>query len=267
MTIIETRYGNLHYNIQGTGEPVVLIRGLGRWSAHWCGWDQLLSKHMTVITFDSRGLGQTTIPIRPWNTVRDLGDDISAILKQEQIERAHLVGTSLGGQIALEFAITYPDMTKSITPIAASVGRSGHSRISSAAIRLLLTSAHKPHKFYPELARLLTSPHSPEKVRKELATEWMTIDKAYAQPQIAVINQLVAALRFRHWERLNTIRCPVHIIAGNDDLFVPRGNSLYLHQKIPESLLSLVDKAGHEPHVDQPSVMTQLVTDFISEHS
>ncbi len=267
MAFAKTPHGKIHYTIKGQGDVVVLIRGLGRWSVHWHGWDHELAKEFKVITFDSKGLGYSTSPMRPWHSIKEIAEDIASILKHERIQAAHVIGTSLGGMTALEFALSYPELTKSITVIAASIGRSGHMRISRAAAKMLILAPRQMKNIYPELARLLTSPASPDHLRLKLASEWAAEDEKYRKPIFPVIGQLIAAFRFRHWERLAQITSPAHIIAGKDDLFVPLGNSLFLHKKMPGSQLTEVDHAGHEPHVDQPTVMTKVVSEFIKKHS
>ncbi len=266
MAFAKTRYGKIHYTVKGEGPVVVLVRGLGRWSVHWYGWDIELAKSFKVITFDSKGLGSSTVPMRPWHTMKELTEDVAAILKHERIDSAHIIGTSLGGKIALEFALTHSPMAKSITVIAASIGGSGHTRISGAAAKMLIEAPWKLGKIYPELARLLTSPSSPDELRAKLARDWLAEDKKHRKPTFTVIGQLLAAWRFRNWERLSKIRCPVHVITGKDDLFVPRGNSLFLHEKIPGSTFTEVEKAGHEPHIDQPEAMAKVVAQFIKKH-
>jgi 3-oxoadipate enol-lactonase len=266
MRFAKTPHGKIHYRIKGDGIPLVLIRGLGRWSAHWCGWDDMLAQKFKVISLDNRGLGLTTSPMRFWHTLEDLAKDIAVILKQERISSAHIVGTSLGGMISLVFAMRHPEMTASLNVIAASVGRSGHPRISMRASKMLASAPILGDKLYDELAVLLTSPKTSDAARQKLAKEWREEDRQYKQPVTAVIAQLIAALRFRKWEHLETIKCPTQIIVGTDDLFVPKGNSLFLHSTIPGSKLTELADAGHEPHLDQPEAMTDLVSRFITDN-
>lgn len=263
MRFAKTPHGKIHYHIKGEGPPLLIIRGLGRWSAHWHGWDEMLSKFFKVIALDNRGLGLTTTPMRPWNSLGDLANDAAAILKQERIDSAHILGTSLGGMVSLVFAMQHPEMTSSLNVIAASIGRSGHPRISLRAAKMLASAPVLGEKIYGELAILLTSPSTPDAVRQKLAKDWIEEDKKYRQPVFAVIAQLFAVMRFRKWERLAEIKCPTQIIVGSDDLFVPRGNSLFLHSVIPNSKLVELPSAGHEPHVDQPAKMTETIRSFI----
>ena len=266
MPFAKTPHGKIHYNVIGEGEPVVLIRGLGRWSAHWHGWDHQLAKFCKVITYDNKGLGFSTSPMRPWHTTRELAADIALILKHERIDCAHIVGTSLGGMVAVDFALEHPELTKSLSVIAASIGRSGHMRISMRAAKLLISAPLKRSGIYNELAYLLTSPATADHVKQKLALEWRAEDGKFKQPIFTVFAQLLAAFRFRHWERLVNIKCPTQVIVGKDDLFVPRGNSLFLHNKISGSAFVEIPDAGHEPHIDQPETSTKIIRDFVESH-
>jgi 3-oxoadipate enol-lactonase len=266
MAFVKTKHGKVHYQVQGEGPCVVLVRGLGRWSAHWNGWDALLAKTCKVITFDNKGLGQTTTPMRLWHSLTSLADDIYLILRHERIETAHVVGTSLGGMVAAEFALRHPKMTESITMIGSSIGRSGHFRISTRAAKLLVVAPIKKLAIYDELANLLTAPKTPTAVKDRLAHDWRKEDSKVKQPLSTVLAQLIAALRFRDWEKLQDIRCPAMVIVGRQDQFVPRGNSLFLHEKMPGSQLIEIEDAGHEPHVDKPEVLAQIVSEFVFCH-
>jgi 3-oxoadipate enol-lactonase len=266
MAFVKTPHGKIHYTVKGNGPCVVLVRGLGRWSIHWSGWDDMLAKTCQVVTFDHKGLGKTTSPMRPWNTIKSLADDIHSILRNERIDTAHILGTSLGGMVATEFAIHYPAMTESITLIASSIGRSGHFRLSTRAAKLIFVAPFKKLEAYDELAELLTAPKTSKDIKEALARTWRAEDSKVKQPITAVLGQLIAAIRFRDWEKLQGIRCPSLILVGRQDQFVPRGNSLFLHEKIPGSKFIELEDAGHEPHVDQPNLLTQIVSEFVFSH-
>src|SRR5467141_1712195 len=96
---------NIHYDIHGAGEPLLMIMGLGASSA---AWDPdlvaLLSKDFRVITFDNRGTGQSDKPDSPYS-IEMFADDAAGLLDKLDIGRAHIFGVSMGGMIAQEFAL------------------------------------------------------------------------------------------------------------------------------------------------------------------
>lgn len=268
MAFARSKFGKIFYEVSGAGEPVVLIRGLGRWSEHWNGFDKLLAKHCKVIVFDNRALGKSTTPLLPWHSMSDLASDVALILKTERIESAHIVGTSLGGMMALEFAAKFPEMTKSVTAINSSVGRSGHRRITQQGRNVLLRTPKLKEKIYPELAKVLTAPETSPTIIEKLGTDWLEIDRKYPMPIVSVTQQLMVALRWRDLSSISSkIKAPVQIISSDDDQFVPRGNSLFLASRIPGAKLTRIAKSGHEPHVDQPEELAKAIFSFVNPSS
>lgn len=264
MAYARSKFGKIYYEITGTGETVVLIRGLGRWSEHWNDFDKRLAEKCRVITFDSRALGRSTAPLLPWHTITDLASDVALILRTERIEAAHIVGTSLGGMVALEFAANFPQMTKSVTVVNSSVGRSGHRRMTVEGSRLLISAPKLKDKIYPELAKILTSPATPAEAVEKLAREWFEVDRKYPMPTLVVGQQLVLALKWRNLPKVAAkIKCPVQIVSSDDDQFVPRGNSLFLAARIPGAVLTRLEKSGHEPHVDKPEELARAIFSFV----
>jgi pimeloyl-ACP methyl ester carboxylesterase len=264
MAYAKTPHGKIHYSVKGEGSTVVLIRGLGSWSVHWSGWDYLLAKTCRVITYDKMGMGLSPTTTPRWQSLTELADDVAIILKHEKIAKAHIVGTSLGGMVAMTFALEHPELTQSLTVIASSIGRSGHMRMSWRAASLLLFRPLNNKNFYADLAALLTSDASAPSVRQKLAQDWKKIEREQKTPILTVIAQLAAAFTFKKWENLAKIKCPTQTVVGNDDAFVARGNSLFLHSRLPGSKLIELENAGHEPHIDKPELMAEIITSFAS---
>ena len=256
MAFAKTGLGNIYYQVEGEGTPVVLIRGLGCWSDHWGGWEQSLTEKYRVITLDGRGLGRSTVPIFPWDSMSTLAGDVLAVLDTEQIPSAHIVGVSLGGMIALQFGMDHPDRTKSITPINSSVGGSGHLRLTVSAFRLISSGHKKRSEFFDELSKLLISPKSSKESLLKISRDWRAIEERYPPPVRAVTCQLLLSLRWRPWQKFSNMNVPVHIIYGEDDRFVPKGNSLFIAEKTPQAKVTAMADSGHEPHIDQPEALT-----------
>ena len=104
---------NIYYEIEGQGDSVVLVQGLDRDHNGMNYQRKELSKHFKVIAYDARGTGQSDTPQGPY-TCKQMADDLYGLLKVLQIDKAHIIGASLGGHVAQEFAIIYPEMTASL---------------------------------------------------------------------------------------------------------------------------------------------------------
>ena len=116
----------LYYEIHGEGAPLVLIMGIGYDASLW-GLYQVpaLSKEFQVIVFDNRDVGRSSKANGPY-TIADMADDVAGLMDGLQIKRAHMLGISMGGMIALEFALRHPErVDKLILPSGTSAPRPG----------------------------------------------------------------------------------------------------------------------------------------------
>lgn len=100
---------DMYYEIHGEGEPLVLIEGLGYSTWMWCKQVEELSKKFKVIIFDNRGVGETDKPDMEYS-IEMFADDLADLLSKLEIKKAHILGVSMGGFVAQEFAIKYPCM-------------------------------------------------------------------------------------------------------------------------------------------------------------
>ena len=110
----------LHYVEAGEGDPVLMIMGFGGDHLAWAFQVPALSERYRVITFDNRGVGQSSVPDAPYST-RLMADDAVGLLDALAIERAHLVGNSMGGRVALEVGLRTPERTDRIALLAPSL--------------------------------------------------------------------------------------------------------------------------------------------------
>ncbi|MCJ7772464.1 MAG: alpha/beta hydrolase, partial [Desulfobacterales bacterium] len=103
----------LYYEIHGQGEPLVMIMGLRRNAEWWYAQIPTLSKHFKVIVFDNRGAGRSDKPKIDYS-IRLFADDTAQLMDVLNIKSAHVIGISMGGYIAQELAINYPDRIKNL---------------------------------------------------------------------------------------------------------------------------------------------------------
>jgi len=115
----------LYYEIEGDGEPVVLIPGFAAGRETWFMQTPSLSRNFRVITFDPRGVSESDKPDGP-QSIGLLADDLAHLLQALGIAEAHVVGASFGGFVAQEFALTYPLMTRKLVLCCTSFGGPNH---------------------------------------------------------------------------------------------------------------------------------------------
>src|SRR5688572_14196727 len=117
MALLERNGGALFYEVHGDGVPIVILRGLGRSVRHWLGFEHDLAADFKVVTMDLRGCGRTTVPATRGMTIFDLASDVAAVLDAAGIEKAHVMGVSLGGMVTLAFGLEHSERCLSLTTI------------------------------------------------------------------------------------------------------------------------------------------------------
>jgi pimeloyl-ACP methyl ester carboxylesterase len=259
MPEIQRGEAKVYYEVHGSGEPVVALRGLGRSIRHWLGFEKTLAKSFQVILIDLRGIGRSK-GTPGWNlSLDDMARDVLAVMDELNLQRAHMLGVSLGGMVALSIGLLAPERCKSVVTINTSVGGLGGLRISPrAAATLLVGGALVPlrHKL---LSQVLVSRRTPRATRARLALEWQQIEAEEGSPAQAVARQLLAALRFRPRKQLKQFKVPTLIIYGLDDQFTPNPNSHRLGKLIPNCRIVGIAGGGHELTLDCPdSVVIEL---------
>src|SRR5438477_6098385 len=104
----------LHYDVVGEGDGVLLLGGLGATGGSWALQVKALSPRFRVVTLDNRGAGESDLPPDPAYAPAQMADDAAALLAQLKIERAHVIGASMGGAVALELALRHPRVVRSL---------------------------------------------------------------------------------------------------------------------------------------------------------
>jgi len=115
-----------YYEEAGSGDPLVLIMGLGGDLQAWALQVPALARQFRVITFDNRGAGRTSAPDKPYS-IDGMADDLAALLDSLKIDKANLLGFSMGGFIAQEFALKYPKRVEKLILLASACSIDGYT--------------------------------------------------------------------------------------------------------------------------------------------
>nr|AIA11448.1 Alpha/beta hydrolase family [uncultured bacterium] len=261
MAFLKRESGQIHYESQGKGEPLVILRGLGRSSRYWLGFDKQLAKTFKVIKIDLRGMGRTTIPMQWTDTIDVLAEDCIAILDQLKIKKAHIFGLSLGGMVALRMASQYPKRCRSIVVANASSADYVGFRVDPLAIKDVLWGRARGKLHEALLAR--TIPSAVVKSRgEEILQQWAAIREEEGLPMDALMKQVVAAARFTIRGKLKADKLPTLFIYGTLDGFVPHSNTLKMHKLVPGSILKAIKGASHEIQVGHEAQLVSMLKEF-----
>lgn len=260
MRHLEFKDGSIAYDVIGSGQPLVMLRGLARSVSHWLGYQNELAKEHQVITLDLRGVGRTT---RPWGlgtSIYDLADDVVAVLDKLGIDKAHVLGVSLGGMVTLATGIRHPERCRSLITINTSIAGMRTMRLTPQAFKVLVSTARlAPEPLQAALVDSLVGRACPDARKSYIAKEYLRIAEAEGLYGPTAARQLLSAGRFYPIRRLKTMRVPTMVVYGTDDRFVPTINSRKLVQYIPGAKLVPIKDGGHELTLDKPDELTRVV--------
>lgn len=252
------------YEMIGSGDPLLLINGLGSDRSEWLYQTPVFSPHFRVVTFDNRGAGESETPPGPYTTEQMAGD-AAALLDHLGIDRADVLGVSLGGMIAQEVALRRPDRVRRLVLACTAPGGEGALRPSPGVLQAFVRSpgADREEEIRRALPFLYTDGYRrshPERVeafvRRRLAAE--TSPEGHSC-------QLAAAQTHSAWERLESIRAPTLVIAGEEDQVVPPENSRRIASRIPGAKLVLLPGAPHRFFAENAEAFNREVLSFLRE--
>ena len=256
--------GIIEYDVRGNGEPLVLLRGLGRSVRHWLGYDTELTKHFRVITVELRGIGGSTAPLSWTPTMAELASDIIAVLDAAAVPKAHILGVSLGGMVALALGLDHPERCLSLIVINTSIAGQRRLRMTiGGALGIFSGALRRDGSIHRHLAASMLAKDSPRGKVGEIAAAYSQIAAEEGLHSVTVVKQLVAALRFRVRDRLKRLAMPVLVVYGTADQFVPTVNSKLLFRRLPNAKLVPVPGAGHEIALDHGQELTRVLLDWV----
>jgi 3-oxoadipate enol-lactonase len=234
----------VHYEVHGSGEPLLLITGLCGDLTSWKKALPLLDKEYNVITIDNRGAGKTEHPGLPF-TMEDLADDASGLLTGLGIERAHVLGASMGGNVAQELTLRHPDQVCTLTLMSTYMRRPERSSVGIDAMINTVREGASIETFLTMMqAWCLTNAafrgreNVAQNDRRGARERDLLLVDGFARQKAALDN-------FDTHERVSAIKVPTLVIHGNEDIMVPYRFGEELASRIVGSKLVLLDGCGH----------------------
>ena len=259
MEVGDTR---VHYEVHGSGEPLLLITGLCGDLTSWKKAIPLLDKEYQIVTIDNRGAGKTEHPGLPFS-MEDLADDASGLLNGLGIRKAHVLGASMGGNVAQELTLRHPDQVATLTLMSTYMRRPERSSVGIDAMINTVREGASIETFLTMMqAWCLTNAafrgreNASQNERRGARERDLGLVDGFAR-------QKAALDKFDSHERVRAINAPTLVIHGNEDIMVPYRFGEELASRILGSKLVLLDGCGH---IIAPDRYCRLVLDFVKEH-
>ena len=252
---------SMAYEDSGGGQPLVFVHGHPFDRSMWrpqvehfgrTGW--------RVVTPDLRGYGESTV-VSGKTTLEVFARDIAYLLDHLQIDRAVLVGLSMGGQILLEFHRMFPQRVRALVladTSARAETESGRRLRHEMADRLLREGMNR---FADEVLPKMIAPRNIEAL-PDVAEHVLTMMRG-TSPEGAAAALRGRAERPDYVGMLPRIAVPTLVIVGRDDEFTPVDEAQLMYERIPDASVVVVDGAGHMPNLEQPAAFNSAVAQFL----
>jgi pimeloyl-ACP methyl ester carboxylesterase len=250
MTLTQVDDTKIYYEILGDGFPLLMIHGL---SEHSHSWDpnltKGLSKKFKVILFDLPGSGRSELSSKE-SSIKLFAYQTSRLMNALGISKAHVLGISLGGMIAQELVLNYPEKIEKL--ILCSTHCGGVEFIPRARALSMETIQH----LRADRTKISTEDFIRRSVKALFTREFIENNSDYIEDYIqrklsvpvsnkGLMRQQQATLNFSTYERLSTIKKPTLILHGKKDVMIPPQNSSILAEAIPNSKLVYLENSGH----------------------
>ena len=270
---------DIAYKTFGKGDPILLVSGS---SSDMNAWEpstlRNLSSNHTVIIFDNRGVGNTTAGTKSFS-IQQLANDTAGLLDALKIQKADVLGYSLGSFVAQQLTVTHPEKVNRLILVAASCGGKESVPPNPQLLKMVIDIVNRIANH---------TPITPQEVKtllyQGLGSGWIKLHPNYLEtipipeakdlfPSITPNNNLQQLNVYRNWvatnwsgicDELTKISIPTLVITGTDDNNVPTPNSLIIAGKIPGAWLIQIKDAGHQLMSQYPDEINKVLQTFLS---
>lgn len=248
----------------GQGAPLVLLPGLGTDHTVWGRQFPALAKHFRTYALDPRDAGRTDPAAAPY-TIRDMAADVAAFIEDLGKGPALVAGWSMGGAIAQELALGWPQLVRALALVA--TYHEGDRRADERFHAMLHARQALPYEKYLRLSMPWAFCYQTYE-RPGFVEDYIqrALALPHQQPADAYARQMAATLRHHTRDRLHAIACPTLLLVGHEDILTPPERfSHAMAAEIPGSRLVEVPAAGHALLWEQPETVTEALLGFFTQ--
>ncbi|MGJ8657461.1 MAG: alpha/beta fold hydrolase [Akkermansiaceae bacterium] len=258
----------MHYEIHGEGEPVLCIMGITAPGAVWEVHVEEWKKSFQCITPDNRGVGFSDKPVGEY-TSEMMADDHVRLLDHLGIEKAHVVGCSMGSVIAQQVALRHPERVRSVTLMCSWARCDAYAK--SVFGHILKAKAHFRAEDFMEYIQLLIfdkrSWDDAEFLAGLVEGREAAAADPYPQPLHGLEGQCAACVEHDTVGELKNLTAPCLVIGGENDIFTPRWMAEEIHGLLPNSEFHMYPDSGHGFHFENVEDFNERVAVFMRANS
>ena len=257
---------NINYEVHGQGEPLVMIMGFGGGLRGWYFQTRAFRKHYRVIIFDNRGIGKSAKATEPY-TVSTMAGDALGLMDHLGIEKAHVLGMSLGSLVAQEIAIEHPRRVLKLILACASIGEAQENDMHERMVKAFKVKegpdgVDLSSVDFVEAMDTVVALSFNKRLYRTLLTP---MSKIYVK-MIGVdghLRQIEAVMGYKTLDRLHRVTAPTLVMTGAEDKLLPPKYSEQIASLIPNAKLVKVEGGSHALNIEMRSRFNKEVLDFL----
>jgi len=245
----------VNYKIAGEGPAILVLHGWGGSSGSWNRLQEILAqKGYQVVIPDFPGFGKSVTPREPWS-LQNYTEFITNFIQQLNLENFYLIGHSFGGRIAIRFVTQYPEKIKKLI-LCDSAGIKSKPGLKTRIIYWV--------------ARVGNAVFSPKHLQrfKDSARNFFYIflrNRDYVKANGTMRETIKKVINEDLLEDLSKIKTKTLIIWGSQDRMVPLRYAYIFKEKVENSVLEIIPKIGHSPHLETPAKLAELILKFFNQ--
>jgi pimeloyl-ACP methyl ester carboxylesterase len=225
----------------------------------WHRTRPFLAQNFRTIAFDNRGIGQSDVPQGVY-PIAQMASDAAAVLDAANVSSAHVFGISMGGMIAQEFTLEYPERVRSLILGCTNAGGPHSVRAASEVLQILTREGMTPQEATEAIIPYIYDAATP----RQRIDEDMSIRMKWYPTREGYLGQLQGILAWDAYSRIAQIKAPTLIIHGETDQLIPVANAHLIAERIPHAKLILIPHASHVFETDQPGIAIHAMMEFLS---
>lgn len=252
----------LYYETAGSGIPLLLVAGLASDAASWQTLTDYLTPHCRLIMPDNRGVSRTG-PLSAEISIQKIADDCAALVRHLGLPSVHVIGHSMGGMVAQDIAIRYPEMVDKLILEATVSASSKRNNSLFADWAIGFAAGMDPKLWFRNIFYWIFCERFFENEQAVRTAVRFSIDYQYPLDPVAFGNQVKAIAAYNSTELLSQITAKTLVVAGKEDLLFSVDACARLAEAIPGAVFSVMDGAAHSIHMEQPREFADCVLDFL----